>query len=74
MGDVYCGLRGMSRSAFDRLDMQSSGMESALEMLVKAKLLGMRISEVPTTLSPDRRGGHPTSRPGATDAAACSST
>ena len=56
LGDVYCGLRGMSRAALDRLDLQSSGMESALEMLVKAKLLGMRISEVPTTLSPDRRG------------------
>jgi glycosyltransferase involved in cell wall biosynthesis len=57
--DVYCGLRGMSRAAFGRLDMQSSGMEFALEMLVKAKLLGMRISEVPTTLSRDRRGRPP---------------
>lgn len=56
LGDVYCGLRGMSRAALSRLDLQSSGMELALEMLVKAKLLGMRISEVPTTLSPDRRG------------------
>src|SRR5262245_50582957 len=54
--DVYCGLRGMRRSAFDRLDMQSQGMEFALEMLVKAKMLGMRISEVPTTLSLDGRG------------------
>jgi hypothetical protein len=59
VGDVYCGLRGLSRAAFERLDMQSSGMEFALEMLVKAKLLGMRISEVPTTLSPDRRGRPP---------------
>jgi hypothetical protein len=59
VGDVYCGLRGMSRSAFDRLDMQSMGMEFALEMLVKAKMLGMAISEVPTTLSPDRRGRPP---------------
>ena len=59
VGDVYCGLRGMSRSAFDRLDLQSAGMEFALEMAVKAKLLGMRISEVATTLSPDRRGRPP---------------
>jgi hypothetical protein len=56
LGDVYCGLRGMKRDAFDRLDVQSSGMEFALEMLVKARLLGLRISEVPTSLSPDRRG------------------
>jgi len=59
LGDVYCGLRGASRAAFERLDMQSSGMEFALEMLVKGRLLGMRISEVPTTLSPDRRGRPP---------------
>jgi len=56
VGDAYCGLRGLSRDAFLRLDQQSTGMEFALEMLVKATLLRMRISEVPTTLSPDGRG------------------
>ena len=59
VGDVYCGLRGFSREAFARLDLQSTGMEFALEMLVKARLLGMRISEVPTTLSPDGRDRPP---------------
>jgi hypothetical protein len=59
LGDVYCGLRGLSRDAFLRLDQQSTGMEFALEMVVKARLLGMRISEVPTTLSPDGRGRPP---------------
>ena len=59
LGDVYCGLRGLSRAALDRLDLQSAGMELALEMLVKARLLGMRVTEVPTTLSPDRRGRAP---------------
>ena len=59
VGDVYCGLRGLTREAFERLDQQSAGMEFALEMLVKAKLLGMRISEVPTTLSPDGRDRPP---------------
>src|SRR5262249_36618497 len=56
IGDVYCGLRGMTRAAFVSLDQQSMGMEFALEMVVKASLMGMRISEVPTTLAPDRRG------------------
>ena len=56
LGDVYCGLRGISRSAVERLDLQSRGMECALEMLVKSQLLGMTISEVPTTLAPDGRG------------------
>ena len=55
VGDVYCGLRALNRTAVGRLDLQSSGMELALEMLVKARTLRMRISEVPTTLSPDGR-------------------
>jgi hypothetical protein len=58
-GDIYCGLRGISRSAFAKLKLQSQGMEYALEMVVKATLLGMRIAEVPTTLSPN----HPTRLP-----------
>jgi glycosyltransferase involved in cell wall biosynthesis len=59
LGDVYCGLRGLRRTAIDQLDLQSSGMEFALEMVVKASLLNMRISEVPTALSPDGRGRPP---------------
>ena len=59
VGDVYCGLRAMNRTALDRLDLQSSGMELALEMLVKAQTLGMRISDVPTYLSPDGRDRPP---------------
>ena len=59
LGDVYCGLRGFRRDALPALDLQSMGMEFALEMIVKARLLNMRISEVPTTLSPDGRGRPP---------------
>jgi hypothetical protein len=55
-GDFYCGLRGFARSAATRMALRSSGMEFALEMLVKAALLGMRVSEVPIVLSPDGRG------------------
>ena len=51
LGDFYCGLRGFSRAAYDRLTLQSTGMEFALEMLVKGTLFGMNITEVPTTLS-----------------------
>lgn len=59
IGDVYCGLRGLQRSLFERLELQSSGMEFALEMIVKSKRLGVTIAEVPTTLSPDGRGRPP---------------
>jgi glycosyltransferase involved in cell wall biosynthesis len=56
IGDVYCGLRGLRRATIDRLELQSSGMELALEMVVKASLLKLKLSEVPTTLAPDGRG------------------
>src|ERR1700738_2812852 len=40
-GDVYCGLRGFDRRAILALDLQARGMEFALEMLVKAAVLGL---------------------------------
>lgn len=54
-GDFHCGLRGFSRAAFLRMNLRTTGMEFASEMIVKATLLGMRITEVPTTLSPSGR-------------------
>lgn len=58
-GDAYCGLRGFSRDAFDRMNLKSTGMEFALEMLVKSTMFGLRVTEVPTTLSPDGRDRAP---------------
>ena len=54
-GDFHCGIRGFRRDSFVRMDIRSTGMEFASEMVVKASLLGMKVSEVPTTLSPDGR-------------------
>jgi glycosyltransferase involved in cell wall biosynthesis len=58
-GDFYCGLRGFRKEAIQSLELQSGGMEFALEMLIKAKMHGLRIIEVPTTLSPDGRDRAP---------------
>jgi glycosyltransferase involved in cell wall biosynthesis len=58
-GDFHCGLRCFSRDAFERMNLQTTGMEFASEMVVKATLLGLRIAEVPTTLSPDGRSRPP---------------
>ena len=55
VGDFHCGLRGFSKSAVTNLDLQTTGMEFASEMVVKATLHGMRLAEVPTILSPDGR-------------------
>lgn len=59
VGDVYCGLRGFRRSSIIELKLRSTGMEFALEMIVKARLAGQRITEVPTTLVRDNRGRPP---------------
>jgi glycosyltransferase involved in cell wall biosynthesis len=59
IGDFNCGLRGFSAEAFKKMDLRTPGMEFASEMIVKATLLKMKISEVPTTLSPDGRSRPP---------------
>jgi hypothetical protein len=58
-GDFHCGLRGFNKAALGRLDLRTTGMEFASEMVVKATLHGLRISEVPTTLSPAGRSRPP---------------
>jgi glycosyltransferase involved in cell wall biosynthesis len=58
-GDFHCGIRAFRKDSFERMDIRSSGMEFASEMVVKASLFRMRISEVPTTLSPDARSRPP---------------
>lgn len=61
--DFHCGLRGFSKSAFSRMDLRTTGMEFASEMVIKANLFGMKIAEVPTTLSKDGRSRPPHLRP-----------
>ncbi len=59
IGDSYCGMRGFSRVLYDRLDVRSSGMEFALEMIIKSAQIGARIAEIPIILWPDKRGRAP---------------
>jgi glycosyltransferase involved in cell wall biosynthesis len=58
-GDIYCGMRGFDREKIIALDIRSSGMEYAIEMIVKATMQGLRVTEVPTTLSPDAEEREP---------------
>lgn len=55
IGDFHCGLRGFDRKAILALDLRTTGMEFASEMVVKSTLNGLRIAEVPTKLHPDGR-------------------
>jgi len=59
VGDFHCGLRGFRRDSILKLDLQTTGMEFASEMVVKASLYTLRITEVPTVLSPDGRSRPP---------------
>ena len=59
IGDGYCGMRGFTRSLYDRLDLRSSGMEFALEMVIKSAQIGARMAEIPIVLWPDKRGRAP---------------
>lgn len=57
--DFHCGLRGFSKEAAIKMDLRTTGMEFASEIVIKAALLKMKITEVPTTLYPDGRNRPP---------------
>jgi glycosyltransferase involved in cell wall biosynthesis len=63
IGDFHCGLRAFRRDVLPTLDLHSEGMEFASEIVVKASLNDLAISEVPTTLSPALRSRKPHLRP-----------
>jgi glycosyltransferase involved in cell wall biosynthesis len=59
VGDFHCGLRAFRKDAIERLELRTLGMEFASEMIVKAAAFGLRVTEIPTTLAPDRRDRPP---------------
>lgn len=61
--DFHCGLRGFSAAAYRQMKLRTTGMEFASEMVIKAVILGLRVSEVPTVLRRDGRDRPPHLRP-----------
>lgn len=59
VGDFHCGLRGFRQDIVSLLDLQTTGMEFASEMVVKATIFKLDITEVPTTLRKDGRSRPP---------------
>jgi glycosyltransferase involved in cell wall biosynthesis len=59
IGDSHCGMRGFKRAMYDRMDLRSTGMEFASEFVIKGAQLGAKITEIPITLWPDKRGRPP---------------
>ncbi len=56
--DIHCGMRGFTKSHYERLAQRCTGMEFATEMIIKSSLLAANIGEVPITLYPDGRRVH----------------
>jgi glycosyltransferase involved in cell wall biosynthesis len=54
--DIHCGMRGMTKDALHRIGLRSTGWEYASEMVLKASLIGLKISEVPVNFLKDRQG------------------
>ncbi|MEO7716551.1 MAG: glycosyltransferase family 2 protein [Capsulimonas sp.] len=56
--DVYCGMRGFTKTHYESLNQRCTGMEFATEMIIKSSLGATNIAEVPITLHPDGRKAH----------------
>jgi len=61
--DFHCGLRGFTKAAFGKMDLQTTGMEFASEMVIKSTFKQLKIAEVPVTLRPDGRSRPPHLKP-----------
>lgn len=57
--DFHCGLRGYRKASMQKLNLRTTGMEYASEMVVMSELYGLKICEVPTTLKKDGRSRAP---------------
>jgi glycosyltransferase involved in cell wall biosynthesis len=54
--DIHCGMRGLTRDAYEKLGLQSQKWEYASEMIIKAVKLGLRTDEVPIHFLKDMEG------------------
>lgn len=59
IGDFHCGMRAFTRTAFERMQLKTTGMEFATEMVANASHQGLRIAEIPIVLYPDKRNRPP---------------
>ena len=63
VSDVHCGMRAFTKDAYQSMDLHTTGMEFASEMVIRAAMSGMTITEVPIRFLPDGRGRKPHLRP-----------
>jgi glycosyltransferase involved in cell wall biosynthesis len=61
--DFHCGLRGFTKAGYEKMELKTTGMEFASEMVIKATFKSLRITEVPITLHKDGRSRPPHLKP-----------
>jgi glycosyltransferase involved in cell wall biosynthesis len=61
--DFHCGLRGLTLDSYHQMNLKANGMELASEMVIKAHLCGLRVTEVPVVLRKDGRSRPSSLRP-----------
>ena len=54
--DIHCGMRGITKKAFEKINLQSQSWEYASEMVIKARQHNLRIEEVPVKFYKDING------------------
>jgi len=63
ISDAHCGMRSFTREAYEKMKLQTTGMEFASEMVIKASKARLEVAEIPITLYPDGRSRKPHLRP-----------
>ncbi len=59
ISDCNCGMRGITKKAFEKMNLVAGGMEFASEMVIKAGILNMKIKEIPIPFYRDKRDRPP---------------
>jgi glycosyltransferase involved in cell wall biosynthesis len=54
--DIHCGMRGITRAALQKMNLQSQSWEYASEMVLKSVRMNLRIAEVPVRFLKDQEG------------------
>ncbi|HEV7406201.1 MAG TPA: glycosyltransferase family 2 protein [Chthoniobacteraceae bacterium] len=57
--DFHCGQRAFTKTAFRRMELKTTGMEFASEMVIKASIANLKVAQVPITLHKDGRSRPP---------------
>jgi len=59
ISDAHCGMRSFTKTAYQKMNLRTGGMEFASEMVIRASLEGLKMCEIPIVLHKDGRNRPP---------------